>query len=221
MSLSIHQEEKVQCHWLGRVPYQEALALQNDLAEQVLSGQAPETILLLEHDPVYTIGRGKDQSSLLDLLENKASAPVEIINRGGQATYHGPGQLVGYFILDLRGRGRDLHAHLRLIEQSIISALGRYQLTAHRHESLTGAWVDNRKVASIGVGVRRWISMHGCAINITEDSLAGFNRIIPCGLAGVEMTCVNREIPPPGTSVAEFAEILAEVCLKHTSMERC
>ena len=114
-------------------------------------------------------------------------------NRGGQATYHGPGQLVGYPLLDLNLRGRDLHLHLRSIEDALIAACGDLGVAADRRESLTGVWVENRKLASIGVGVRKWISMHGFAINITRESLPPFLAITPCGLDGVSMTCLAAE----------------------------
>jgi len=117
---------------------------------------------------------------------------VVMINRGGQATYHGPGQLVGYPILDLRSHGQDLHLYLRTLEEILIEALSHYQITARRRESLTGVWVEDRKIASIGVGVRQWVSMHGFALNVCGD-LTAFNHITPCGISGVEMTSVEKE----------------------------
>lgn len=171
-------------------PYTEGLDLQEKIVTEILAGKAHDQILLLEHEPVYTIGRLRDQSSL-----GAASLPHPIFetNRGGQATYHGPGQLVGYPLLDLNLRGRDLHAHLRSIEDALIAACGDLGVAAGRREGLTGVWVENRKLASIGVGVRKWISMHGFAINVTRESLPPFLAITPCGLDGVSMTCLAAE----------------------------
>jgi lipoyl(octanoyl) transferase len=173
------------------VTYEEGLRLQQERIDAILAGSGHDTILLLEHEPVYTIGRLRDQSSLRD----SASLPFPVFetNRGGQATYHGPGQLVGYPILDLNPRGRDLHEHLRNLEDALIRACAAFGVTACRREELTGVWVEDRKLASIGVGVRKWISMHGFAINITKESLPPFFAITPCGLDGVSMTCLEAE----------------------------
>lgn len=173
------------------VSYANGLQLQENAVTKILVGEKNDTIYLLEHQPVYTIGRLRDQSS----LSSPASLPHPVVetNRGGQATYHGPGQLVGYAILDLNPRGRDLHLHLRLIEDALILASMDLGVKAGRREGLTGVWVEDRKLASIGVGVRKWISMHGFAINITKDCLPGFLSITPCGLDGVSMTCLDAE----------------------------
>jgi lipoyl(octanoyl) transferase len=119
-------------------------------------------------------------------------------NRGGQATYHGPGQLVGYPILDLRAHGQDLHRYLRAIEDLMIAICARFGVAARRREGLTGAWVADRKIASIGVGVRHWISMHGFALNVSGD-LAPFQQITPCGITGVAMTSIALETGKPVT----------------------
>lgn len=173
------------------VSYTDGLAMQENAVTAILSGGIGDTIFLLEHEPVYTIGRRRDQSSLRSaaILPH----PVFETNRGGQATYHGPGQLVGYPIFDLNPRGRDLHFHLRLIEDALIAACADLGVSAGRREGMTGVWVENRKLASIGVGVRKWISMHGFAINITRESLPPFLAITPCGLDGVSMTCLEAE----------------------------
>ena len=173
------------------ITYEAGLRLQEKHVDAILAGTGQDTILLLEHEPVYTIGRLRDQSSLRDA--NLLPHPVFETNRGGQATYHGPGQLVGYPILDLNKRGRDLHAHLRNLEEVLIRACAVFGVQAGRREGLTGVWVENRKLASIGVGVRKWISMHGFAINITRESLPPFFAITPCGLDGVSMTCLENE----------------------------
>jgi lipoyl(octanoyl) transferase len=185
------------------VSYEEGLKQQDSAVDALLDGSGEETLFLLEHAPVYTIGRLRDQSSLRDT--SMLPAPVVETNRGGQATYHGPGQLVGYPILDLRERNRDLHAHLRGIEEALILTCRDFDIPADRREGLTGVWVENRKLASIGVGVRKWISMHGFAINITPESLLPFFAITPCGIDGVIMSCVAQEARKP-VSVADFAE---------------
>ncbi len=115
------------------------------------------------------------------------------INRGGQATYHGPGQLVGYPILNLRNYGKDLHTYLRLLEEALVATLADYEICAQRREGLTGVWIEDRKIASIGVGVRKWISMHGFALNVTTECLPPFLAITPCGLDGVTMTSLHSE----------------------------
>ncbi len=177
--------------WLGRVGYEEALVLQEKtVAEKAADPARADEVLLLEHEPVYTIGRTPDQSSLRDATA--LPHPLVKINRGGQATYHGPGQLVGYPIVDLRPRGQDLHVYLRGLEEALIALLAELGVVGQRRNGLTGVWVGERKIASIGVGVRKWIAMHGFALNVTGD-LAPFGQITPCGIAGVEMTSVERE----------------------------
>jgi lipoyl(octanoyl) transferase len=190
-------------HLGSGVSYEDGLKHQDATVDALLDGSGEETLFLLEHAPVYTIGRLRDQSSLRDA--SMLPAPVVETNRGGQATYHGPGQLVGYPILDLRERNRDLHAHLRGIEEALILTCQDFGIPAGRREGLTGVWVENRKLASIGVGVRKWISMHGFAINITPESLLPFFAITPCGIDGVIMSCVAQEAHRP-VSVAEFAD---------------
>lgn len=188
------------------IGYEDGLRLQERHVQSILSGEGVETILLLEHQPVYTIGRLRDQSSLRD--PSSLPFPVHEINRGGQATYHGPGQLVGYPILDLTPRGRDLHEHLRKIEDALIRACHHFGVKAGRSEGRTGVWVANRKLASIGVGVRKWITMHGFAINITRESLPPFFAITPCGLEGVSMSCLEDEAGRP-ISVVEASGVIA------------
>jgi len=189
------------------ISYADGLQMQDDAVSAILVGTAGERLILLEHEPVYTIGRLRDQSSLRDPA--RLPHPVVETNRGGQATYHGPGQLVGYPILDLRHRGQDLHAHLRMIEEVLIESCRHFGVDAGRREGLTGVWVEDRKMASIGVGVKKWISMHGFAINITAESLRGFFAITPCGIDGVTMTCLSHEAGRDIT-VAEFAAVVRE-----------
>ncbi|GAA5118178.1 lipoyl(octanoyl) transferase LipB [Luteolibacter yonseiensis] len=198
-------------HLPAPIGYEDGLRLQETQVASILDGSGRDTIFLLEHEPVYTIGRLRDQSSLRN--PNSLPYPVHEINRGGQATFHGPGQLVGYPILDLTSRGKDLHEHLRKLEDALIRACHRFGVDAGRREGLTGVWVENRKLASIGVGVRKWISMHGFAINITKESLPPFFAITPCGIDGVSMSCLadeaGREITVAEAAVAIEKELRA------------
>jgi lipoyl(octanoyl) transferase len=211
MELTPNEEMKsMEVRWLGRVEYGGALALQNRLVDDYLSGAGSEKLLLLEHESVYTIGRTRDQSSLRGL--KALPHPVFEINRGGQATWHGPGQLVAYPILDLERRGRDLHRYMRFLEEVIIRTCGELSVRCHRREGLTGVWVGGKKIASIGVGVRRWVTMHGLALNVEECSLEPFRYITPCGIVGVEMTCLETEARRV-SSVQKAAETLAAAFL--------
>jgi lipoyl(octanoyl) transferase len=206
-------------HWLGRMNFADALALQDEIvAKKRNDRDVEDQLLLLEHEPVYTIGRTPDRSSLSatgrirrgELGSTHLPHPVFSINRGGQATYHGPGQLIGYPIIDLRRCGQDLHKYLRWLEQLLIDLLALYDIAAQRRESLTGVWIENRKIASIGVGVRHWISMHGFALNVCGD-LSPFDHIVPCGINNVAITSMENETKKSFTvdSVARAAEKLA------------
>lgn len=185
--------------WLGRVPYGRALELQRALVRARASGagagggsahEAPDALLLMEHDPVVTLGRGfageRPQLSGSEVVE---------VERGGKATYHGPGQLVGYPILRLEAGDRDLHAHLRRIEDALLALLARHGLGGEREPGATGVWVrergELRKVASIGVAVSRWVTFHGFALNVATD-LRGFEGFDPCGFSSGVMTSMER-----------------------------
>jgi|SRR3954470_7378646 len=181
----------INSRWLGRLSYADALAIQEEIvARKTADHDAPDELLLLEHEPVYTIGRTPDQSSLRG--GEHLPHPLFQINRGGQATYHGPGQLIGYPLINLRKYAPDLHRYLRWIEEVLIELLAGYGIAARRREGLTGVWVEDRKIASIGVGVRHWITMHGFALNVCGD-LAEFDQITPCGITNVTMTSIERE----------------------------
>jgi lipoate-protein ligase B len=178
---------------LGRIPYAEALALQEELRRKRGAGAIPDTVLLLEHPDVITFGRSaREGTARLGDAELHASGyEVFRVNRGGDVTWHGPGQLVGYPILDLEARGRDVHRYLRELEGVLIDALADLGIAALRREGFAGVWLDERrKIASIGVGVRQWLTIHGFALNVCCD-LARFDAIIPCGLAGVEMVSAS------------------------------
>jgi lipoyl(octanoyl) transferase len=181
----------LQIRWLGSMDYTAALSLQETLLPEIRAGIHPEVLLLLEHEPVFTIGRTRNQSSLGNptLLPH----PVVEINRGGQATYHGPGQLVGYPLVNLTRLQKDLHRYLRFLEDYLIALAGEFGVGAQRCEGLTGTWVADRKLASIGVGVRHWITMHGFALNVNPRALHGFQFITPCGIGGVKMTDLATE----------------------------
>jgi lipoyl(octanoyl) transferase len=200
----------LQVRWLGRMEFADALALQEEIvAKKRKDRSLGDELLFLEHEAVYTIGRTPDKSSLL----GSAHLPHRLfaINRGGQATYHGPGQLMGYPIIDLRRCGQDLHRYLRWLEQLLIELLVEYGITASRRKSLTGVWVGQRKIASIGVGVRHWITMHGFALNVCDD-LSSFNHIIPCGINNVAMTSMEKE-SGDAFSVLDIARALEKLAL--------
>jgi lipoyl(octanoyl) transferase len=181
---------------LGRAAYRPTLELQRALVDQRLSGALDHDLLLLvEHEPVFTLGRGTQSSSLpltpAELV--RRGIPVVEIERGGDVTWHGPGQLVGYPILDLGGHRQDLHWYLRTLEEALIDALAALGLPAGREAGRTGVWIRGRKIASIGVHVRRWITFHGFALNVQPD-LRAFDLIVPCGIQGVDMTSIAREL---------------------------
>ena len=182
---------RVQLVEAGRVPYDRALDWQRTLAAARIDGRLEaDVLLLLEHPPVVTLGRTAREAHVLrsDDLE------VVEVERGGDVTFHGPGQLVGYPIFDLRGPPyrQDLHWYLRTLEDALIVALAELGIPAERNAGYTGVWTRGRKIASIGVHVKQWVTWHGFALNVTTD-LAQFERIVPCGIPGVEMTSVERE----------------------------
>ena len=192
--------------WLGTVPYREALELQEKCVEARRAGAAADKLLLLEHPPVITLGRGARSDTLLASAAELAARGIEVhrVSRGGDITYHAPGQLVGYLILDLAARGeRDVHAFLRSIEAMLGEALSELGVPTRTLAGYTGLFVRSgedepaaarpRKIASIGVGVRGWVTYHGFALNVDPD-LSGFDVIVPCGLDFVEMTSIAREL---------------------------
>jgi lipoyl(octanoyl) transferase len=206
--------DKLGIRWLGRMNFGEALTLQEDLvAQKRINAALGDELLLLEHEPVYTIGRTPDESSLRGVAH--LPHPLFPINRGGQATYHGPGQLIGYPIIDLHRYAQDLHRYLRWIEALLIEVLIEFGIKATSRPGLTGVWVNDRKIASIGVGVRHWITMHGFALNVSGD-LSPFSHIVPCGIENVIITSIEKET---GKSwrVSEVATRLGSVALRRIS----
>lgn len=178
----------------GTVPYQDALEWQRQLAEDRIAGRLPhDVLLLLEHPPVVTLGRNSRAEHVL----RPAGIDVFEVERGGDVTFHGPGQLVGYPILDLAGGGggrykQDLHWYLRTLEQALIGALAILDIPAERNPGYTGVWTRGKKIASIGIHVKQWVTWHGFALNVTTE-LQHFERIVPCGIPDVEMTSVQKE----------------------------
>lgn len=191
---------------LGVVPYTEALELQREVARRRIDGTIPEDVLLLvEHPPVITLGRSSKQRHLMASPELLRARGVELfeVERGGDVTFHGPGQLVGYPVVNLKRHRQDLHWYLRQLEEVLIGALATHGLTGARSEGQTGVWVENRKIASIGVHARDWVTWHGFALNVATD-LAYFDMIVPCGIQDVVMTSMARE--GCGVAVAGDAE---------------
>jgi lipoate-protein ligase B len=177
---------------LGLTPYERALKLQEKVLADVADHLSPETLILLEHPPTFTIGRAAKSEANLLLPEEALRRVAEVyrVGRGGNVTFHGPGQLVGYPIMDLRRRQRDVHAYVRALEEVLIRLLRDYGIFADREEGLTGVWVGKSKIAAIGVQVRRGVSMHGFALNVDPD-LSFFSMIVPCGIRDRGVTSMS------------------------------
>ncbi|MEM8885942.1 MAG: lipoyl(octanoyl) transferase LipB [Planctomycetota bacterium] len=184
----MHLDARSTCD-LGVLGYEEGLAAQQEFVTRRAAGEIGDTLLLCEHPAVYTLGTNSDEANVL------AAGPIPVVrtDRGGEVTYHGPGQQVGYAICDLNARGRDLHRHMRDLEELMIRVLAPLGLRGERIEGRTGVWVDGRKIGAIGVRVRRWISSHGFALNVDCD-LAHFDGIIPCGIRDASVTSIEREL---------------------------
>lgn len=184
----------MQVTWLGTVEYCAAWDLQRELAALRAESEIGDVLLLLEHPPTITLGRGADSGNLLvprDSLKRKGIAVYDI-DRGGDVTYHGPGQLVGYPIVDLNARGRDLHRFLRDQEEALIRALSGFGVAGRRFPPHTGVWVEDRKIAAIGVKVTHWVSTHGFALNVCPD-MSHFDLIVPCGIRDYSVTSLQTE----------------------------
>ena len=207
----------------GLVPFSSAWAWQQaQVQARKLDPSLPDALMLLEHSPVYTLGQG----SSLDFLKfDPETSPYDLhrIERGGEVTYHAPGQLVGYPILNLDRHQKDLHWYLRQLEEVVIRSIAHYGLTGTRIEGLTGVWVEDQKVAAIGIKVSRWITMHGFALNVCPD-LAGFDRIVPCGLVGKSVGRLNDWIP--GLTVQAIKPVVVQAfedvfsLVMHPAMDR-
>ncbi len=180
--------------WLGRVPYADALRLQERLVSLRRRGRAHDTLLLLEHPPVITMGRGALPEHVLISPERREALGVELHEspRGGAVTYHGPGQLVGYPVIALREDARDAHRYLRDLEEVLIRTAADFGIAATRRAGLTGVWADGEKLAAIGVRIATgWITSHGFALNVSTD-LSAFESIVPCGVAGLGVTSILK-----------------------------
>jgi lipoyl(octanoyl) transferase len=183
---------------LGRVPYARGLEIQERLVAERQAGRVPDQLLLLEHDPVFTLGRNARRENVLvpgELLRERGFQVFES-GRGGDVTYHGPGQLVGYPILDLAPDRQDVHRYVRDLEQVMIQACADYGIEAGRVSGLTGAWVGREKIGAIGVRISRWVTSHGFALNVTTD-LSPFDLIVPCGIRGRGVTSLERLLGRP------------------------
>ena len=180
---------------LGIIDYKEAWDLQHSLFERRVKNEIDDVFILLEHPHTYTLGKTANKNNLIGnekyLKENKIN--VYDIDRGGDITYHGPGQIVGYPIIDLKNWVMDTHKYLRSLEEVIILTLKKFELKSERNPDYTGVWINNKKIAAIGVKVSRWVTMHGFAFNINTD-LSFFNGIIPCGIKDKEVTSLNKEL---------------------------
>jgi lipoyl(octanoyl) transferase len=193
---------------LGRIAYGEALELQRGIAAARIAGDITEDVLLLlEHPPVVTLGRSSKGQHLTASPELLSARGVELfeVERGGDVTYHGPGQLVGYPILDLKRHKQDLHWYLRQVEEVLIRSLAAYGIPGERSTGYTGVWTRGRKIASIGVHARDWVTWHGFALNVTTD-LSYFDLIVPCGISGVVMTSIAREAARADVSMSEVED---------------
>jgi len=205
----------MQCvlHRLELIDYREAYDIQKKFWAQKLEGQAADVLLLLEHPPTFTIGKSGKLENLLLAKEELAKEGVSLFftNRGGDITYHGPGQLVAYPIIDLRRRGKDIHRYIHDLQEVVIQTLADLSIRAKRDKKHVGVWVGNDKIAAIGVGVRRWIAMHGLALNVNPN-LAHFSLINPCGILDREVTSIakvlSREVP---------MEVVVKGLVKHFS----
>ena len=201
--------ERTAVRWLGRIGYDDALALQREAAAALAQG-GPETLFLLEHDPVYTLGRNARMTDILLTPERCRHLRIDVreSNRGGKVTYHGPGQLVGYPVLNLSPDRRDVKRYVTDLEEVVIRALYDFGIAATRSrlpERVTSVWIGNDKIAAIGVHIARWITTHGFALNVTDEPLESFRGIVPCGIADGGVTTMERVLgrAPDLTAVAD------------------
>ena len=207
---------QLETQWLGRMPYEEAVALQDRLVHERRDGRVPDQLLLLEHPHVITLGTAAQPDHVLVDSEERRLLDIQLFRtgRGGDVTYHGPGQLIGYPILDLKPDRCDLHRYIRDLEHALILALRDLDVSAHRVPGLTGVWVANEKIAAIGVRVSSgWITSHGFALNVTTD-LRFFDAIVPCGIRDFRVTSLARVLGrdlPLADVAANVAQRFAQV----------
>jgi lipoate-protein ligase B len=207
---------------IGLRPYVEVLDLQRELARARITGELTQDLLLLvEHPPVVTLGRSAKEKHLIVPRTALAVRGVEVheVERGGDVTFHGPGQLVGYPIIDLRRHKQDLHWYLRRVEDALIRGIAQYGISGERNPTFTGVWTSGRKIASIGVHARDWVTWHGFALNVTTD-LSYFDLIVPCGIQSVTMTSIEREVADQTVpSLSEVSVAVAEAFADVFSLE--
>ena len=211
------RSHEIPAYDLGRVPYRAALEFQHRAVDTRARGESPDVLYFVEHEPVLTVGRGGHDGNLLFSADEYARRGIEVVpvERGGDVTYHGPGQIVGYPIVALETLpgGRDLHRYLRDLEEAILRVLGSYGLSASRRPPYTGVWVGDRKVAAIGVAVRRWVTFHGFALNVNPD-LSHFEWIHPCGIRDLGVASLESLLgaaPPREEVVGRLAGAFSEV----------
>jgi lipoate-protein ligase B len=199
----------------GQVPYEDALRLQYERRDAIEAGQSSNALFLLEHTPVITLGRSAHEHNLLLSREELVRRGIAVYeaNRGGDVTYHGPGQLVAYPVIDLKRWNPSIRWYLRTLEDVLIRQLARYAIKAGRVDGFTGVWVDGAKVAAIGVGVHNWVTFHGIALNVNPE-MDHFRYIVPCGLAGKPVTSLAMLLgasPPMAQVMDDFAETFTQV----------
>ena len=202
---------------LGRKAYDEVWDRQKRLVDERRLGTVPDTLILVEHDPVYTLGKNSNENHLLSSRDKHI--PVYQIERGGDVTFHGPGQLVGYPILDLRDHCQSVSWYMRTLEEVLIQTLGQFCIEARRRAGLTGVWVGEEKIAALGVRLSRWVSMHGFALNVNTD-LNFFDGIIPCGIFEYDVTSMTRVLGKE-VSMVEVEETLITIFRILFSFQKC
>jgi lipoate-protein ligase B len=188
------QIDQIIIHDLGQRPYQEVWDYQKEIQAKRIAGEIEDTFLMVEHEPVYTLGKNANENHLLQSRDQ--SVDVFNIERGGDITFHGPGQLVGYPILDLSNYKKSVSWYMRTLEQIIIDTVSEFGIEAKRIEGLTGVWVGDEKIAALGVRIRRWVTMHGFSINVNTD-LTFYDGIIPCGIFDHGITSMEQLLCRP------------------------
>ncbi len=202
---------------LGRKAYDEVWDRQKKLVDERRLGTVPDTLILVEHDPVYTLGKNSNENHLL--RSRDTNIPVYQIERGGDVTFHGPGQLVGYPILDLRDHCQSVSWYMRTLEEVLIQTLGQFCIEARRRVGLTGVWVGEEKIAALGVRLSRWVSMHGFALNVNTD-INFFDGIIPCGIFEYDVTSMTRVLGKE-VSMVEVEETIITIFRTLFSFQKC
>ena len=208
--MDLKDSHKILIQDLGFKKYKNVLSLQKKLQKQRIAGNAQDTLILVEHEPVYTLGKNANKHHLLQSRDK--SVEVHKIERGGDVTFHGPGQLVGYPILDLRNYKKSVSWYMRTLEELTIKVLKEFDIKSSRIKGLTGVWVENKKIAAQGVRISRWVTMHGFSINVCPQ-LSYYDGIIPCGIFDYDVTsmeeCLNKKL-----SVKKIKNSVSEIFLE-------